>query len=74
MSIALPAGFLVMTFSMFVPTRQFGIYAAFVMVVAGLTELLLTPILLYAVPGSRGRAGAASPGPERSEPAPVARP
>ncbi|MET0851513.1 MAG: hypothetical protein ABW020_10325 [Candidatus Rokuibacteriota bacterium] len=73
MSIALPAGFLVMTFSMFVPTRQFGIYAAFVMVVAGLTELLLTPILLYAVPGSRGRA-VREPGPERSEPAPVARP
>lgn len=46
-SLALAGGFLVLGFSSFVPTRYFGILAAFVMVVAMVTELVLTPLLMY---------------------------
>jgi len=46
-SLALAGGFLVLMFSNFVPTRSFGVLSAFVMVVAMVAELVLTPILMY---------------------------
>lgn len=58
-SLTLAAGFLVMTASNFTATRSFGIFSAFVMVVAMLTELVLTPILLYSIPGARSRVSVA---------------
>jgi hypothetical protein len=62
-SLTLAAGFLVLTASNFVPTRSFGIFSAFVMVVAMVTELMVTPILLYSIPHAPSRlevAGATS--------------
>ena len=55
-SLTLAAGFLVMTASNFLPVRSFGIFSAFVMLVAMVTELALTPILLYSIPRARSRA------------------
>jgi predicted RND superfamily exporter protein len=46
-SLALAGGFLVLGFSNFVPTRYFGVLSAFVMVVAMVGELVLTPLLMY---------------------------
>lgn len=46
-SLALAGGFLVLAFSNFVPTRQFGVLSAFVMLTAMATELLLTPVIMY---------------------------
>lgn len=46
-SLALAGGFLVLAFSNFVPTRQFGVLSAFVMLAAMACELLLTPIIMY---------------------------
>jgi hypothetical protein len=45
-----------MTASNLTATRSFGIFAAFVMLVAMVTELALTPILLYSIPRARSRA------------------
>jgi hypothetical protein len=45
-SLALAAGFLILVFSSFVPTRYFGALSAFVMLVAMLAELVLAPILM----------------------------
>jgi hypothetical protein len=52
-SVALAAGFLVMTASNFTATRSFGVFSAFVMIVAMVAELALTPILLYGMPLAR---------------------
>jgi predicted RND superfamily exporter protein len=68
-SLTLAAGFLVLTASNFVPTRNFGMFSAIVMLVAMLTELVLTPILLYSIP--RARAVVRSDG---LQPDPVGRP
>lgn len=46
-SLALAGGFLILVFSSFVPTRLFGALSAFVMIVAMVAELILTPILMY---------------------------
>ncbi|MGH7353488.1 MAG: MMPL family transporter [Candidatus Rokuibacteriota bacterium] len=46
-SVALAAGFLALVFSSFVPTVHFGWLAATVMLLAMVTELVLTPILMY---------------------------
>jgi hypothetical protein len=46
-SVALAAGFLVLVTSKFVPTTQFGLLAAGVMLLAMVGELMLTPILMY---------------------------
>jgi predicted RND superfamily exporter protein len=46
-SLALAGGFLILGFSSFVPTQLFGLLSAFVMVVAMVAELVLTPILMY---------------------------
>jgi len=46
-SVALAAGFLALTFSRFVPTMQFGWLAATVMLLAMVSELMLTPLLMY---------------------------
>jgi hypothetical protein len=46
-SLALAGGFLALGFSSFVPTQLFGLLSAFVMVVAMVAELVLTPILMY---------------------------
>ena len=46
-SLALAGSFLVLAFSQFVPIRQFGILSAFVMLVAMVSELVLTPIVMY---------------------------
>jgi len=46
-SLALAGGFLVLAVSNFVPTRQFGILSALVMLVAMVGELVLTPIVMY---------------------------
>lgn len=48
-SLALAAGFLTLAFSSFISTVQFGLLAAFVMVLAMLGELILTPVLMYSV-------------------------
>jgi len=45
-SMALACGFIVLVFSRFVPTVHLGFLSAFVMVVAMVSELVLTPILL----------------------------
>ena len=45
-SVALAGGFLALTFSNFVPTWYFAILSAFVMLVAAVTELVLTPIIM----------------------------
>jgi len=49
-SIALAAGFLTLVASNFVATVYFGMLAAFVMLVAMLAELTLTPILMVSIP------------------------
>ena len=49
-SIALAAGFLTLVASNFVATVYFGVLAAFVMLVAMLAELTLTPILMVSIP------------------------
>jgi hydrophobe/amphiphile efflux-3 (HAE3) family protein len=46
-SLALAGGFLVLIFSNFVPTFYFGILSALVMLFAAVTELMITPILMY---------------------------
>ena len=46
-SVALAAGFLVLSFSNFVPTRQAGVLCGLVMLVAMVGELTLTPLLMY---------------------------
>ncbi|MBI4591169.1 MAG: RND family transporter [Candidatus Rokubacteria bacterium] len=48
-SLTLAAGFFVLVFSNFVPTVQFGALSALVMLVAMITELILTPILMYSI-------------------------
>ncbi len=45
-SMALACGFSVLVFSRFVPTAHLGFLSAFVMIVAMISELVLTPILL----------------------------
>jgi uncharacterized protein len=45
-SMALACGFIVLVFSRFVPTVHLGFLSAFVMIVAMVSELVLTPILL----------------------------
>ena len=54
-SLTLAAGFLVLTASNFVPTRNFGIFSALVMLVGMVTELALMPIILYSIPRARSR-------------------
>jgi len=49
-SIALAAGFLTVAVSNFVATVYFGVLAAFVMIVAMVAELTLTPILMVSIP------------------------
>jgi len=49
-SVALAAGFLTLSASNFVATAHFGLLAAFVMLVAMLAELMLTPILIVSIP------------------------
>ena len=49
-SIALAAGFLTLVASNFVATVYFGVLAAFVMLVAMVAELTLTPILMVSTP------------------------
>jgi len=51
-SLALAGGFLILAFSQFVPIRQFGILSAFVMVIAMVSELVLTPIVMYSASSS----------------------
>lgn len=46
-SLALAGGFFVLTLSNFVTTFYFGILSAVVMLIAAITELTLTPILMY---------------------------
>ena len=46
-SVALAAGFLVLGFSNFVPTRQVGVLCGLIMLVAMVGELTLTPLLMY---------------------------
>jgi predicted RND superfamily exporter protein/CRP-like cAMP-binding protein len=46
-SVALAAGFLVLGFSSFVPTRQAGLLCGLIMLVAMVGELTLTPLLMY---------------------------
>jgi CRP-like cAMP-binding protein len=48
-SLALAAGFLVSVVSPLVPAAHFGLFAALVMIVAMVAELVLTPILMYSV-------------------------
>lgn len=45
-SIALAAGFVILMFSNFIPTIYFGVLSAVVMIVAMLTEVTFTPILM----------------------------
>jgi predicted RND superfamily exporter protein len=46
-SVALAAGFMALVFSSFVPTVQFGLLAAAVMLLAMVSELMLTPLLMF---------------------------
>lgn len=46
-SLALAGGFVALVLSNFVPTFYFGILSAIVMLVACMTELVITPILMY---------------------------
>lgn len=48
-SISLACGFLVLGFSNFVPVRQFGVLSAIVMILALISDLVLTPVLLSKV-------------------------
>lgn len=45
-SLALAGGFLTLVFSQFVPTWYFAVLSALVMVVAAMTEFILTPLLM----------------------------
>jgi predicted RND superfamily exporter protein len=60
-SLALAGGFLVLVFSNFVPTVYLGALSAMVMLIAMVTELVLTPILMYSAPSGliQRRRGAA---------------
>jgi len=49
-SLALAGGFSVLVFSSFVPVVHFGIFSATAMVIAMITELVLTPLVLYSIP------------------------
>ncbi|MBI4589540.1 MAG: MMPL family transporter [Candidatus Rokubacteria bacterium] len=65
-SMTLAAGFLVLAYSNFVPTYQFGLLSSLVMLVAMVGELVLTPILMYSTRiGAPGEPGA---GTRRSSP------
>lgn len=46
-SLALAAGFFVLMFSSFVPTRQLGFLSGIVMLLAMVAELVLTPLLMH---------------------------
>lgn len=46
-SLALAGGFVVLSLSNFVPTFYFGVLSAIVMLVAAVTELMITPLLMY---------------------------
>jgi len=46
-SLALAGGFVALTLSNFVPTFYFGILSAVVMLLAAMTELMITPLLMY---------------------------
>jgi uncharacterized protein len=46
-SLALAAGFFVLMFSSFVPTRQLGFLSGIVMIIAMVGELVLTPLLMH---------------------------
>src|SRR5262249_11633315 len=46
-SLALTAGFFVLMFSSFVPTRQLGFLSGLVMLLAMVAELVLTPLLMH---------------------------
>ncbi|HEY2991664.1 MAG TPA: MMPL family transporter [Methylomirabilota bacterium] len=46
-SLALAAGFFVLMFSSFVPTRQLGFLSGLVMLLAMVAELVLTPLLMH---------------------------
>jgi uncharacterized protein len=46
-AVALAAGFFVLMFSSFVPTRQLGFLSGLVMLLAMVAELLLTPLLMH---------------------------
>ena len=46
-SLALAAGFFVLMFSSFVPTRQLGFLSGVVMLIAMVAELVLTPLLMH---------------------------
>ena len=46
-SVALAAGFFVLMFSSFVPTRQLGFLSGVVMLLAMVAELVLTPLLMH---------------------------
>ena len=48
-TIILSLGFLVLTFSEFVPNHEFGILATIVLVTALLTSMLLIPALIYLI-------------------------
>ncbi len=48
-SLALAGGFLVLSFSSFVPVQQFGILSAVVLLIAVISDLILTPVLLSTV-------------------------
>jgi CRP-like cAMP-binding protein len=48
-SLALTAGFLVSVVSPLIPAAYFGLFAALTMLVAMVCELILTPVLMYAV-------------------------
>lgn len=48
-SLGLAGGFLVLGFSSFIPVMQFGLLSALVMLLALLTDLILTPVLLSTI-------------------------
>jgi predicted RND superfamily exporter protein len=64
-SLALAGGFAILSASNFVPLAQFGAFSAFVMLAAMVSELTLTPILMFWAASWRGRwsvvAGVARP-------------
>ncbi len=49
-SVALTIGFSVLCFGQFASTKQFGILAALTMAVAWVSDLMITPMLLYSTP------------------------
>ena len=48
-SLGLAGGFLVLAFSSFVPVQQFGVLSALVIGIAVISDLILTPVLLFTV-------------------------